>query len=117
MATEEKKSLPSNESRPAQRRQTGFRLHYFPDIPVDGPVGDRRCSSPEDNFQRARYDNIEPVCTQSSSGVDGMNPLYTRRVLTTEEREEQACQKGFSAGKAEGLREGENVGFEQEPKK
>jgi len=105
--------LPSNESRPSQRRQTDFRLHYFPDIPVDGPVGVRPCSPPEDNFQRASYDNIEPVCTQSAAGVDGMNPLYTRRVLTTDERVEQAYQKGFAAGKTEGLREGEYAGFEQ----
>ena len=113
MAAEEKISLPSNESRPSQRRQTGFRLHYFPDIPVDGPVGVRQCSPPEDNFHRARFDNIEPVCTQSASGVDGMNPLYTRRVLTADELVEQAYQKGFAAGKAAGLCEGENAGFEQ----
>ncbi len=113
MAAGEKKSLTSNESRPSQRRPTGFRLHYFPDIPVDVPVGVRRCSPPQNNFQRARYDNTEPVCMQSASGVDGMNPLYKRRVLTADERVEQAYQKGFAAGKAEGTREGENAGFEQ----
>ena len=109
MAAGEKKSLTNNESHPSQRRPTGFKLHYFPDIPVDGPVGVQRCSPPEDNFQRARYDNSEPVCTQSESGAGGMNPLYKRRVLTADKRVEQAYQKGF----AEGLREGENTGFEQ----
>ncbi len=109
MAAGEKKSLTNNESRPSQRRPAGFKLHYFPDIPVDGPVGVRRCSPPEDNFQRARYDNTEPVCTQSESGAGGMNPLYKRRGLTADKQVEQAYQKGF----AEGLREGENTGFEQ----
>ena len=109
MAAGEKKSLTNHESRPSQRRPTGFKLHCFPDIPVDGPEGVQRCSPPEDNFQRARYDNTEPVCTQSESGAGGMNPLYKRRVLTADKRVEQAYQKGL----AEGLREGENAGFEQ----
>ncbi|MBW2338271.1 MAG: hypothetical protein JRF47_16215 [Deltaproteobacteria bacterium] len=101
--------MTNNKSRPSQRRPTGFKLHCFPDIPVDGPVGVQRCLPPEDNFQRARYDNTKPVCTQSESGAGGMNPLYKRRVLTADKRVEEAYQKGF----AEGLREGENAGFEQ----
>jgi flagellar assembly protein FliH len=113
VAAGEKKSLTDNESRPSQRRPAGFKLHYFPDIPVDGPVGVRRSSPPEDNFQRARYDNTEPVCTQFASGVGGMNPLYKRPELTVDERVEQAYQKGFAAGKTEGLHEGETAGFEQ----
>jgi flagellar biosynthesis/type III secretory pathway protein FliH len=113
VAVEEKKSLPSNENRTTHRRQTGFRLHYFPDIPVDGQVGVRRCSPPEDNFQRSHYDSSDAACSESASGIDGPDHLYKKRRLTADEREVQAYQKGFTDGKAEGLVEGQNKGFEQ----
>ncbi len=100
MAAGEKKSLTNNESRPSQRRPTGFKLHYFPDIPVDGPVGVQRCSPPEDNFQRARYDNTEPVCTQSESGAGGMNPLYKRRGLTADKQGGTGLPKRICRGLA-----------------
>ena len=112
MDAEEKKSLPSNESRTAQRAQTGFRLHYFPDIPVDGQAGVRRCSPPEDNFQRSRYDNSDATCPDSTAGFDSRDNFRKKRPMTADEREEQAYQKGFAAGKADGLVEGENSGFE-----
>jgi flagellar assembly protein FliH len=112
VAVEEKKSLPSNESRPTQRKQTGFRLHYFPDIPVDGQVGVRRCSPPEDNFQRSQYDNSDAACSESGSGIDGPDHLRQKRLLTADEREAQAYQKGFDDGNADGLIEGEKKGFD-----
>ncbi len=112
MAAEEKKSLPDNERRSSQSRQTGFRLHYFPDIPVDGQVGVRRCASARDNFQKTEYDSSDPACLDSIGGLDESRALGRKAALTAREREEMAYHKGFADGNAQGVKDGENTGFE-----
>ena len=47
---------------PVPNSQSGFRLHYFPDIPVDDPDNVRVCAYLEDKFQRVRYDDGESNC-------------------------------------------------------
>ena len=113
MAAEEKKSLPSNGRPRSQSRQTGFRLHYFPDIPVDGQLGVRRCASAQDNFQRTEYDSNDPACLDSVGGLDESRALGRKAALTAREREERAYHKGFADGKAQGVNDGENTGFER----
>ena len=117
MAAEEKKSLPSNEHRSSQSRQTGFRLHYFPDIPVDSQLGVRHCASVQPNFQRIDYDNSDPACLDSVGGLDEPKSLGRKAALTAREREERAYRKGFADGKAQGVNDGENTGFELGTKK
>ena len=113
MAAGEKKSLPSNEHQSPTGRKTGFRLHYFPDIPVDGQLGVRRCAPAKDKFQRTQYDRSDPTCPDSLGGVDDRRSLARQAALTADEREEQAYRKGFAEGKAAGLNDGENTGFER----
>lgn len=117
MAAEEKKSLSSNESRSSADSQTGFRLHYFPDIPVGSQLGVRRCPSTQDNFQRTQYDSDNPACQGFAGGVDEPRSLARQTALTADEREERAYRKGLADGKAQGLNEGEHTGFEQGTKK
>ena len=117
MAAEEKKSLPSNERPPSPSRQTGFRLHYFPDIPVGSQLGVRRCPSTQANFQRTQYDSDDPACQGFAGGVDERRSLARQTALTADEREERAYQKGLAEGKAQGLNDGEHTGFEQGTKK
>ena len=112
MAAEEKKSLPSRQRRSSPSRQTAFRLHYFPDIPVDGQLGVRRCAPAQDDFQRTQYDSIDPVCLDSAAGVDERRPLARKAALTAGQREERAYRKGFADGKAQGMNDGEHTGFE-----
>lgn len=112
MAAEEKKSLPSNERESSPSRKTDFRLHYFPDIPVDGQLGVRRCGSGQDKFQRTQYDSDDPACLDDAAGADGRRSLARRAALTADEREEQAYRKGFAEGKAQGLNEGQDTGLE-----
>ena len=113
MAVEEKKSLPSNERRSSQSRQTACRLHYFPDIPVDGYLGVRRCASVQDSFQRTEYDRGDPACPDSPGGAG--EPKYSagEAALAAREKEEPAYRKGFADGKAQGLNDGEHTGFER----
>lgn len=117
MAAEEKKSLPSNERRSSHSRQTGFRLHYFPDIPVDGQLVVRSCASADDDFQRIEYDSGDPACLDSVGGLDEPRSLGRKAALTAREREERAYHKGFADGKAQGVNDGENTGFELGVKK
>ncbi len=113
MAAGEKKLLSSNERGWSHSRQTGFRLHYFPDIPVDGRVGVRRCAPDQDNFRRTRYGSGDPACLDSAAGGDERRSLARQAALTADEREEQAYQKGFAEGKAQGLSDGELAGLER----
>jgi len=112
VAAEEKKSLSSNGRRSSQSRQTGFRYHCFPDIPVDGQLGVRRCASAQDDFQRTEYDSSDPVCPDSVGGLDEPRPLGRKAALTAREREERAYHNGFTDGKAQGINDGEDKGFE-----
>jgi len=112
VVAEEKKSLPSHERRLSQSRQTGFRLHYFPDIPVDGQVGVRRCAPGQDDFQRTQYDNSDPVCQDPAASGNGRRSLARQTALTAAEREEQAYRKGLVEGKQQGLNDGQQKGFE-----
>ena len=117
MAAEEKKSLPSNDRRLSRSRQTGFRLHYFPDIPVDGQVGVRHCAPAQDDFQRTQYDSNDAACQDPAASDDGRRPFARRTALTAAEREEQAYQKGLAEGNQQGFNDGEQKGFEQASRK
>jgi flagellar assembly protein FliH len=117
VAAEEKKSLPSHERQSSPSRKTSFRLHYFPDIPMDGQLGVRRCTSGQDKFQRAQYDNDDPGCLDDAAGIDERRSLARRAALTADEREEQAYRKGFAEGKAQGLNDGQDTGIELGTKK
>jgi len=114
---EEKKSLSSDEARSSQSRQTGFGLHYFPDIPVGGPANVRRCLSLEENFQRIQYDKIDSSCTNFVSRPDGNGTYQKKGSLSTAQLNEQAYQKGFADGKKIGMIDGENTGLELGTKK
>ena len=112
MAAEEKKSLHSNDRSVFQSRQTGFRLHYFPDIPVDAQEGVRHCVLAQDDFQRTQYDRNGLECLDPAAGDERRRPFSGRKVLTAAEREEQAYQKGLAEGNCQGLNDGEQKGFE-----
>lgn len=112
MAAEEKKSLPSDDNRSPRTSQTGFRLHYFPDIPVDGQVGIHRCVSAGDDFQRTRYDSDDPSCGDPAANGHSHGPATRRTALTAAEREAQAYRKGLAEGIQQGLKDGEQNGFE-----
>jgi flagellar assembly protein FliH len=112
VAAEEKKSLPSDERQASQSSQTGFRLHCFPDIPVDSQPGVRRCASVQDDFQRAEYDSSDPVCLDSAGSVDEPKALTRKAALTAREKEERAYHQGFAEGKARSITDGERAGLE-----
>ena len=111
MDAEEKKSLPSTETRRSQNRQAGLRLHYFPDIPIDEPANAKPCLPPEEKFQRIHYEHVDSSCTDSSSGSDG-RANFQKSSLSAAELHQHAYQKGFADGKQQGTIDGEKKGFE-----
>jgi len=88
-------------------------LHYFPDIPVDGQLGIRHCTSAHDHFRRTGYDRGDSACLDSSGDADDPGSLARVAALTAREREEPAYCKGFADGKTEGISDGEHTGFER----
>ena len=117
MDAEEKKSLPSTEIRTSQNRQTGFRLHYFPDIPIDDGDNVNRCLPLGNNFKRTQNIDIDASCTNFASRPAGNENAHTDRSLSVVEKIEQAYQNGFADGKKQGRLDGEKAGVELGEKK
>jgi len=109
---EEKKLSPNTDAGPYPNRHSGFRLHYFPDIPVDDPDNARGCVPLEDKFRRIRYDDGESGCTKFSSGLDGRQTRPNQKLSSADRFEVQTYQKGFNDGFEKGTSEGEQTGFE-----
>lgn len=116
MAAEGKKLSPKTDTGLPPHRQTGFRLHCFPDIPVDDRDTVRICAPLEDKFQRIRYDQSGAASTSMACAFEnGAGP--PAEGSSTDPREVQSYQKGYSDGVAKGLAEGEKAGFESAAKK
>ena len=112
MDAEEKKLSHNTETGPHPNSQTGFRLHYFPDIPVDDPDNARVCVPLEDKFQRVRYDDDESNCSNSASDFDNRDTRPNRKSSSADRIDDQAYQKGFNDGIEKGTNEGGKAGFE-----
>ena len=112
MDAEEKKSLPDTEIRSSQSRQTGFRLHYFPDIPIDERDSGQRCLPVENKFKRVQNKSVDNGCTNFASGLTGNKAANTKRSMSAAEQIEQAYQSGFAEGIKQGMLDGENKGVE-----
>jgi len=114
---EEKKLSLNVETGLYQNSRAGFRLHYFPDIPVDEPDNARICAPLEDKFQRIRYDGDESNCSDLGSGFVKKDTRSNRNSSSDDQFDVQAYQKGVNDGFEKGLKEGEKHGFELAAKK
>ncbi len=116
MAAEGKKLSPKTETALPTHRQTGFRLHYFPDIPVVDRDAVRTCAPLEDRFQRIRYDHNGAAGASITSALSHAagRPLESS---SADRGDMQSYQKGYCEGVAKGLAEGEKAGFESAAKK
>ena len=114
MGAEEKKLLHKSEAGRSENRQTGFRLHFFPDIQIeasdDARVGP---SSLKDNFRRVRYDKGEAGCTNSSSNFGRHEIGQDKRFSAADQFNQQIYQKGFNEGLTKGRVAGEIAGVER----
>ncbi len=111
MGAGEKKLLHNCKAGRSENRQTGFRLHFFPDIQVEAPDNARVCpSSLEDNFQRVRYDKGEADYTNPSSNFAQHEIGEDEKFSAADQFNLQIYQKGFNEGLAKGRSAGEIAG-------
>jgi flagellar assembly protein FliH len=97
-------SLPSRVKKESQTLQDSFRLHYFPDIPVEEPP-DTECSPSSDSgFQRIHFKNKNATCSDEAQTPGSTETPEEKKSPSIDEIKSSAFQQGFSAG--------EKVGFE-----
>ena len=88
----------------SQTLQDSFRLHYFPDIPVDESP-DADCSQSSDSgFQRIHFKTLNATCSDAAQAADPTEAPDEKKGPSIDEIKIRAFQKGFT--------EGEKVGFE-----
>jgi flagellar assembly protein FliH len=114
---EEKRLSHNPGDGPYQGRQIDFRLHYFPDIPVDDPDNVRECVPLEDKFQRVRYDHGDPNCRGFPSDHDNNQTQLNKNSASAGRCDAQSYQEGFNEGLEKGLSEGETAGSERAAQK
>jgi flagellar biosynthesis/type III secretory pathway protein FliH len=86
-------SLTNRVKKKSLTLQDSFRLHYFPDIPVDEPPDPECRPSNDSGFQRIDFKNMNASCSDAE-----------KKGPSIDEIKASAFQQGFT--------EGEKVGFE-----
>ena len=117
MDAEEKKLSPNSEVDAAGEGRTGFRLHYFPDIPLDDPDDMRTCIPLKDIFRRTRFSNQNKAGEEFSRGCGSLGEDQEKSRTSDGRFDVDAYQKGFNDGLEKGAEEGQKAGFECASKK
>lgn len=117
MGAEEKKLFHSTEADGTVDRRSGFKLHYFPDIPLDDPDNIRTCLPLKEDFQRTRFANPNTDRSDCSPGNGGHSAKSEKRAASAGRFDVEEYQKGFNDGMEKGWADGENAGFERSAKK
>ena len=112
MDAEEKKLSPNPEGGHYEKRPAGLKLHYFPDIPVDDPDHARVCVPLEDKFERLRYNDGAPNCSNLSSESADEITRARAKSFPVDGSQAQAYQKGFKDGVEKGIVDGQKTGFD-----
>jgi flagellar assembly protein FliH len=86
----------------------GFHLHYFPNIPVDEPSVDYGSRSPDCEFKRSLFEDLDPeqACTPDPSTSEISEAPAGDKVRSVDEIKESAFQRGFLEGKRVGFESG-----------
>ena len=100
--------MPDRAKKGSQVLQDDFRLHYFPNIPVDEPPNPcvRRTSNVD--FQRSLFKNMDmdSVCTDDGLTGDVPKSPAEDKGPSVDDIKEAAFQKGFLEGKRVGFKSG-----------
>ena len=114
MDAEEKKLSHKSGADLYPHSQTGFKPHFFPDIPVDNPDSMRVCMPLEEKFRRARYDNgID--CAPLYSDLD--NDPSDSSSNSPGHAAVQPYQKGFQDGLEKGQQDAAEAARERSAEK
>ena len=98
--------MPSRVKKESQTLKDSFRLHYFPDIPVDDTPDGECGQSSDSGFQRIFFENMNPNCSDTGEAPEpgSMERPAKEKGPSIDEIKNSAFQQGFN--------EGEKVGFE-----
>jgi flagellar assembly protein FliH len=106
--------LPDEVKKESRVLQDNFRLHYFPNIPVDEPLNPCVSRTGNSDFQRSLFKNIDmdPSCPDEDLAPEA-------RETSAEDKEDNATSvdKIKEAAFQKGFLEGKKVGFESGSKK
>jgi flagellar biosynthesis/type III secretory pathway protein FliH len=117
MGAEETTSSLSRTNGRDEVRQAEFRLHCFPNLPVEESMVGYRCTRLGEHFQRSNFSNGD--ARSSSDRPIGAEDyaLHQSKPLSFTDIEADAYREGFAAGERKGLVQGEKSGFESGLKK
>jgi flagellar assembly protein FliH len=103
--------LPDEVKKRSQSLQEGFRLHYFPNIPVDEPLNPCISKIHNSDFQRSLFNNMDmdPACPDDDASPQISERPAEDKGPSIDDIKETAFQKGFLEGK--------KIGFESGSKK
>ena len=106
---EEMISLPDPLKKRSPVLPDGLHLHYFPNIPVDGPSDESPIFTSNREFQRSHFINMGSDCGPEKATPDPEEAPAQPKGPSVEELQKNAFQKGFA--------EGRKVGFDAGTKK
>lgn len=95
----------------AQTLSDGFRLHYFPNIPIEEPANSCARHTDSSEFQRLLFNdpNLDLACSEDDASPEIPETPAVDPGPSVDEIKEAAFQKGFLEGK--------RIGFESGSKK
>ena len=97
----EEKSLSNTTRKAANQPVENFKLHNFPDIPVEEPSSDTGCSATENNFKRIHFEPAGSSCSHARKIM--VEHEAASGPATAAETEDRAYQKGFQQGHKAGI--------------
>ncbi|MGD9081238.1 MAG: FliH/SctL family protein [Desulfobacterales bacterium] len=103
--------MPDETKKESRVLQDDFRLHYFPNIPVDEPRNPCVSRTGNGDFQRSLFKkmDMDPVCADDGlASVEPKTPAKDKgnKVPSIDDIKEAAFQKGFLEGKRVGFESG-----------
>ena len=103
--------MPDEVKKGSQALQAGFRLHYFPNIPLDEPANPCVSRTGNSDFQRSLFKNrdMDAACPDDDPAPQIPQTRAENNGPAVDDIKENAFQKGFLEGK--------RVGFESASKK
>ena len=103
--------MPDEVKKGSQSLQEGFRLHYFPNIPVEEPLNPCDSRARNSDFERSLFKNMDPnpACPDDDTALQISESGTENKGPSVDAIKETAFQKGFLEGK--------KVGFESGAKK
>jgi len=91
----------------SSNQENAFKLHYFPNIPVDYSDENTRTSNKGNNFERINYKNGAEITHTNISKENRYDAIKKGSIdETTSEIEERAYAKGFARGEKAGIESG-----------